>query len=93
MGKYVIGIDYGTLSGRAILVDTQTGEEVAESIYEYPHAVMDEVLPCGKKLPPQYALQHPADYVEVLKNTIPDILQVRARPNTDSRPLHRSYPS
>ena len=31
MSKYVIGIDYGTLSGRCVLVDMNSGEEVAES--------------------------------------------------------------
>ena len=66
MSKYVIGIDFGTLSGRAVLMDTVTGKEIAESTLEYKHAVMDVCLPSGKKLPPSYALQHPADYLEVL---------------------------
>ncbi|MDP4133817.1 MAG: ribulokinase [Bacillota bacterium] len=74
MKKYSIGIDYGTLSGRAVLVDLATGDEVVSSVFEYPHAVMDEQLPSGKKLPDNYALQHPQDYLDVLKNTIPDIL-------------------
>ncbi len=74
MKKYLIGIDYGTLSGRTVLVDAATGEELAESVLSYAHAVMDEALPCGKKLPAQYALQHPADYLEVLKTTVPDVL-------------------
>ena len=42
MSKYAIGIDYGTLSVRALLVDIETGKEVAASIYEYPHGVMEE---------------------------------------------------
>ena len=75
MKQYVIGIDCGTLSGRAVLVDVHSGMEMAESVYVYPHAVMDEYLPNGEKLPQNYALQHPADYLGVLKNTIPDILQ------------------
>ena len=62
MSKYVIGIDFGTLSGRALLMDAQTGCEIAEATMEYKHAVMDTALPSGKKLPPNYALQHPADY-------------------------------
>ena len=40
MSKYVIGVDYGTLSGRAVIVDAKTGEEKASAVYEYPHAVM-----------------------------------------------------
>ena len=70
MKSYTIGIDFGTLSGRCVLADTANGKEVAEAVYEYPHAVMDESLPCGRKLPPQYALQHPEDYLEVLRRTV-----------------------
>ncbi|MCQ2463203.1 MAG: ribulokinase [Clostridia bacterium] len=72
---YSIGIDFGTLSGRAVLVNIMTGEEVCTSVYEYPHAVMDEALPCGKKLPPDYALEHPQDYVDVLAHTVPDVIK------------------
>ena len=74
MPKYVIGIDYGTLSGRCVLVDVNTGDEVAESVLHYAHAVMDERLPNGQRLPPDYALQYPADYLDVLRTTIPDVL-------------------
>lgn len=75
MAKYSIGVDFGTLSGRALLVNVQTGEEVATAVYDYPHAVMDKELPCGKKLPPDWALEHPQDYLDVLGKTIPEILQ------------------
>ncbi|HBL40569.1 MAG TPA: ribulokinase [Ruminococcaceae bacterium] len=75
MAKYTIGLDYGTLSGRALVVNAQTGEELASSIYDYPHAVMDEALPCGKKLGEDWALQHPQDYLDVLAHTIPDALK------------------
>ena len=51
MSRYVIGIDYGTLSGRCVLVDVNSGEEIAESVLNYAHAVMDETLPNGEKLP------------------------------------------
>ena len=40
MSKYAIGIDYGTLSVRALLVDIETGKEVVASTAEYPHGVM-----------------------------------------------------
>ncbi len=73
--KYVIGIDYGTLSGRAVLVDVETGDEVAEATLSYAHSVMDETLPSGKKLPANYALQHPRDYLEVLKLTVKEVLK------------------
>ena len=75
MKQYVIGIDYGTLSGRTVLVDTETGKEVAEAMLSYAHGVMDEKLPCGKKLPANYALQHPNDYLEVLRSTVKEVLK------------------
>ncbi|MEG0640040.1 MAG: ribulokinase [Clostridia bacterium] len=75
MSKYTIGIDYGTLSGRAVLVNTSNGEEIASAMLEYPHAVMDTQLPCGKKLGRDWALQHPQDYVDVLTHTIPEVLR------------------
>lgn len=72
MAKYAIGIDYGTLSGRTAVVSLTDGTELAHSVFEYPHAVMDEALPSGRVLPPDWALQHPADYLEVLRVTVPD---------------------
>ena len=75
MKKYVIGIDFGTLSGRTVLFDAKDGREIAVSELAYPHAVMDDTLPSGKKLPEQFALQHPEDYLEVLRTTIPDVLK------------------
>ena len=74
--KYVIGVDYGTLSGRALLVRVSDGAEIATSVFEYPHAVIEDILPTsGAKLAPDWALQVPADYVEVLKNTVPAVLK------------------
>ena len=75
MSKYAIGLDYGTLSGRALLVDVSDGKEIATSVFEYPHAVMDECLPDGKKLGMDWALQHPQDYIDVLSNTIPAVIR------------------
>lgn len=75
MSKYVIGIDFGTLSGRAVLMDATTGKEIVEATKEYAHAVMDTALPSGKKLPPSYALQHPADYIDVLQSTVREVVK------------------
>jgi L-ribulokinase len=76
MTKYSIGVDYGTQSGRAVLVEVGTGREVATAVKEYTHGVMDEFLPDGKtKLEQDWALQHPADYLEVLQITIPEVLK------------------
>lgn len=74
--KYVIGVDYGTLSGRALLVRVSDGCEIASSVHEYSHAVIEDALPInGKKLPPDWALQVPSDYVDVLKITVPEVLK------------------
>lgn len=75
MSKYVIGIDYGTLSGRAVLADAEEGRVVASKEYMYPHAVMDDILPWGEKLPSGWALQHPQDYLDVITHTVPDIIK------------------
>ena len=73
MKRYVIGVDFGTLSARAVLVDPKDGREVAEAVSVYPHGVMDEFLPDWRKLPPQFALQHPADYLRALRETDPKV--------------------
>ena len=75
MPKYTIGLDFGTLSGRALLVNVENGEELASVAYDYPHGVMDESLPDGTPLGPDWALQHPTDYLEVLRETIPAVLK------------------
>ncbi len=72
---YSIGVDFGTLSGRAVLVNVNTGDEICTSVFEYPHAVMEEQLPCGKKLGQDFALEHPQDYLDVLAHVIPDVLK------------------
>lgn len=73
--KYSIGIDYGTQSGRAVLVDVLNGNIIAQAVKEYSHGVMDEYLPDGTKLPPDWALEHPRDYLEVLEVTVPVVLK------------------
>lgn len=75
MSRYSIGVDFGTLSGRTVLVDVANGDEVAVSVHEYKHGVMDERLPDGTPLGVDWALQHPQDYMDVLMFTIPDVMQ------------------
>ena len=73
--KYTIGIDFGTLSGRAVLAAVSDGREIASSVMDYPHAVITETLPAtGEKLPPNWALEDPADYLAVLEHVIPDVI-------------------
>jgi len=74
--KYAIGIDFGTESGRAVLVDVADGREVATSVHHYANGVIDEHLPGSDfRLEPDWALQDPNDYLEVFKNTIPAVLR------------------
>ena len=73
---YTLGIDFGTLSGRTLLVDVADGREVTSATFDYPHGVIDETLPSsGERLPPEWALQNPLDYLEVVKQTVPKVLQ------------------
>jgi len=73
---YVVGVDYGTLSGRAVVVRVRDGAELASATFEYPHAVVDRTLPgTGERLPADWALQVPSDYVDVLKNAVPEALR------------------
>ncbi|MBN2979905.1 MULTISPECIES: ribulokinase [Cohnella] len=74
---YAIGVDYGTESGRALLVDVSNGEEVAVHVTAYPHGVIDEALPgSGIRLGRDWALQHPGDYLEVLRRSVPEVLRL-----------------
>lgn len=75
MAKYSVGVDFGSLSGRAVIVNVETGEELADAALDYPHAVMDKELPDGTKLGVDWALQHPQDYLDVLGTTIPQVLE------------------
>ena len=76
--KYTIGIDYGTLSGRTALFEIGSSEEICCSVFEYPHAVISSGSEIARTmfggLPQDFALQHPQDYIDVLKTTIPDVI-------------------
>jgi L-ribulokinase len=74
--KYAIGVDFGTESGRALLVDVATGAEIATYVHPYANGVIDEKLPgTDIRLGPDWALQDPNDYIEVFKNAIPAVLK------------------
>ena len=76
MSKYTIGVDFGTESGRAVLVDISNGKEIATAVYPYSHGVIDEQLPDSKiRLEPDWALQDPQDYIRTFQNTIPAVLK------------------
>jgi L-ribulokinase len=69
---FVIGVDYGTLSARAVVVRAHDGAELGSAVHEYAHGVIDTVLPAsGAALPPDWALQDPADYLDALREAVP----------------------
>ncbi len=63
--RYVVGVDFGTLTARALVVRVADGREVGTGVHAYRHAVIDQRLPIsGDELPPDWALQDPDDYLE-----------------------------
>jgi L-ribulokinase len=70
---YAIGIDFGTESARALLVDCADGTEVAVQVHAYESGVIDAQLD-GTPLDPEWALQDPRDYVSALRNAVPRLL-------------------
>jgi L-ribulokinase len=70
--QHVVGVDFGTLSGRAVVVRADDGEAVGEAEHLYEHGVMsDELAATGAPLPPNWALQDPEDYLDVLRAAVP----------------------
>lgn len=73
--KYTVGVDFGTLSGRALVVRVDDGHELASAEHAYEHGVITESLPgTDVRLPAQWALQVPADYVNVLRTAVPQAI-------------------
>ncbi|WP_371673707.1 ribulokinase [Streptomyces sp. NBC_00289] len=70
----VVGVDFGTLSGRAVVVRVRDGAELGTAEHPYAHAVLDRELPDGTRLPPDWALQVPSDYIDVLRHAVPEAL-------------------
>ncbi len=75
MVKYSLGLDFGTLSVRALLADVGTGEEVFVSECKYRYGVMDDALPDGSRLGTGWALQHPQDYIDGMRTVIDEIVR------------------
>lgn len=79
MGSYSIGVDFGTLSARAVLAELETGKIVAESTRAYPHGVISGDF-FGAPLPEGWALQHPMDYIECLTSTVAEVRRLSGVP-------------
>ena len=76
MDKYAIGVDFGTESGRAVVVRVRDGAELGSAVYAYSNSVIDEHLPgSNKPLPPEWALQDPDDYIRTFQNAVPAALK------------------
>ena len=74
MPRYTIGVDFGTASGRAVVVDVADGRVLASIVEPYPHGVIDDRLPRPDDdvvLAPDWALHDPADYLHVLQTAVP----------------------
>ena len=75
--RYTIGVDFGTESARAVLVDLADGRELGVEVYKYRNGVIDERLPDPDTdviLSPDWALQDPNDYLETFKRTVPGVV-------------------
>lgn len=75
--RFIIGLDFGTLSVRGVLINAATGVQEATSAAHYRHGVMTTHLPSGSRLPPQYALQDAADYLEAATTVLHTLGQGR----------------
>jgi L-ribulokinase len=74
-GSHVVGVDFGTLSGRAVVVRVDDGAVMASAVHAFAHGVVEHRLPTtGERLPPDWALQVPGDWVEVLRTAVPEAL-------------------
>src|SRR5271156_796412 len=73
---YVVGVDFGTLSARALVVRVSDGAEAGTAVSEYAHGVIERELPgYGRDLPPDWALQDPGDYTGALRAAVPAALR------------------
>ncbi|MFI5978193.1 ribulokinase [Streptomyces sp. NPDC051452] len=70
-----VGVDFGTLSGRALVVSVEDGRELGSAVHEYAHGVVESTLPGGRPLPLDWALQIPQDWRDVLRFAIPRALR------------------
>ena len=76
MTKYSVGVDFGTESGRAVIVRVEDGAELSSAVYNYQDGVIDRCLPDNDRfLPPEWALQNPDDYIRTFQNAVPEALK------------------
>jgi L-ribulokinase len=81
VARYSIGIDFGTESGRAVVVDIADGRQLATAVQPYLNGVIDARLPYPDQevtLPPDWALQDPDDYLRVIQLAVPAAIRAAA---------------
>ena len=76
MSAYTVGIDFGTNSVRAIVVDVADGAVVGTSVFDYPSGDRGVLLSPGD---PHLARQNPADYIAGLRASVTGALAEAAR--------------
>ena len=95
MPSYVVGVDFGTESGRAVVIDAADGRELGSSVYRYGNGVIDEHLPAPDddvRLGPDWALQDPDDYLRTFQQAVPAALADGwRRPGDGRRGGHRLH--
>lgn len=69
--KYTIGLDYGSDSVRSLIVNVETGEEVASAVFNYPRWKKQMYCDAAKNR----FRQHPKDYLEGLEYTVTEALK------------------
>jgi L-ribulokinase len=78
-----LGLDFGTASVRAIIVETRTGRERGSAVADYRHGVIETSLPGSpERLPPDWALQHPGDWIEAIESAVPEALRAAGVPGS-----------
>ncbi len=90
MSRYAVGAEFGTESGRAVLVDVADGHQLATAVHTYANGVIDERLPAPDEavaLPPDRALQDPEEDLRVFSHAVLEVPEHRAVDDT----LDREY--
>lgn len=76
IGPCVVGIDFGTLSARAVVVRVADGAGLGSAVAHYRSGVVEGHMPDGAPLPPDYALQDPQDWLEAMTTAVPEALRM-----------------
>ena len=82
-GKYTIGVDFGSLSVRAVLFSAEDGRQAGEEVSSYARGVMETELPDGTPLPPLSALQDPNDYITSMAEAVRGLVTNSGIPQED----------